>query len=91
MTLGDVLQQAVQKDLASNGVNNGLVYSELVKEGRLEIKLSSTKHEEATVECSIPFNGYPEEENYLRLYFLSMVFNAAVHGMKRMKHKKNKR
>lgn len=91
MNLGEVFTMATQKDLASNGVNNGLLYSELLKDGRLEIKMSSTKHPEATIECSIPFNGSPEEENYLRLYFLSMVFNSAVHGMKRFKHKKNKK
>jgi hypothetical protein len=41
------------------------------------------KHPEATIECSVPYNGLEEEANYARLYFLSMAFNSAVYGMKR--------
>jgi len=91
MTLGDILQQAAQRDMAGKQLQNGLRYSELVVDGKFQIKFSSDKHEEATIECSVPYTGNPEEENYARLYFLSMVFNAAIHGMKRMKHKKHKK
>ncbi len=90
MTLGDILKISADKDLAGEGKNK-LVYSELVLGDTLKIKLSSLTHKEAFVECSIPFKDSEEETNYLRTYFLSMVFNAAIHGMKRMKHKKIKR
>jgi hypothetical protein len=83
MTLGDIIQQAVQRDLAGQITKNGLVYTEMVKGNRFCIKLSSTKHPEATLECSVPYNGLPEEENYARLHFLSMAFNSAIYGMKR--------
>lgn len=91
MTLGDILQQAIQKDLAGKEIENGLSYTELVIDNRFCIKMASTKYAEANIECSVPYTGSQEEENYCRLYFLSMVFNAAVHGMKRLKHKKNKK
>lgn len=90
MTLGDILQQAAVKDLAHNHMN-GMLYSELVVDGKFEIKFTCDKFKEASIECSVPDKGTEEEKNYLRLYFLSMVFNAAIHGMKRMKHKKNKK
>ena len=91
MTLGDIIQQAVQRDMAGQDLQNGLSYSELVIENRFCIKFSSKKHPEATIECSVPYNGTQEEENYCRLYFLSMVMNSAIHGMKRKKHKKIKK
>lgn len=91
MTLGDILQLAATRDPAGKEVQNGLSYSELVIENRFCIKMSSEKHPEATIECSVPYNGTQEEENYCRLYFLSMAFNAAVHGMKRKNLKHTKR
>lgn len=91
MTLGDIIQQAIQRDMAGKDSQNGLSYSELVVDNRFCIKFSSAKYPEATIECSVPYNGTQEEENYCRLYFLSMAFNAAVYGMKRMKHKKHKK
>lgn len=87
MTLGDVFQDAVKRDLA--GLNKGdLLYSEFVKDGKFEIKLFSKKDREAFIECSVPDKNTEEEKNYLRLYFLSMVFNAAMYGMKRKKNKR---
>jgi hypothetical protein len=90
MTLGDILSQSAIKDLAGEK-KNGLLYTELIKEGKFEIKLTSTVFPDAFIECSIPDNNLEDEKNYLRTYFLSMIFNAAIHGMKRFKHKKNKR
>jgi hypothetical protein len=90
MTLGDILMQAVKKDLAWNNAN-GISYSELVADGKFIIKFSSSKFKEATIECSVPYSGKQEEENYARLYFLSMAFNAAILGMKREKNKNKKR
>ena len=91
MTLGDIIQQAIQRDMAGKEVQNGLSYSELVVDNRFCIKMASEKHPEATVECSVPYTGLQEEENYCRLYFLSMAFNAAVHGMKRRSFKSHKK
>lgn len=91
MTLGDILQQAIQRDLAGKDTgSNGLSYTELVKENRFYIKFASSKHPEATIECSVPYTGTQEEENYCRLYFLSQVFNSAVMGRKRIHHTKRK-
>lgn len=89
MTLGDILQSAAVKDLAGEHKNK-LLYMESVKEGRFEIKLSSM-FEEGYIECQLPNEGTEEEKNYLRIYFLSTVYNAAIHGMKRMKHTKKKK
>lgn len=91
MTLGEILKQAIDKDLASANKNNKLTYMESIKGDKFEIKMSSQLFPEAQIICSVPDKGTEEEKNYLRLYFLSMVFNAAVHGMKRLKHKKQKR
>lgn len=88
MTLGDILQSAAVKDLSGLGKNK-LLYMESVKDGKFWIKLSSM-FEEGFLECQLPNDGTEEEKNYLRVYFLSMVYNAAIHGMKRMKHTKNK-
>lgn len=90
MTLGDILIQAVKKDLAWNNANE-LSYTELVADGKFIIKFSSAKHKEATIEVSVPYTGKQEEENYGRLYFLSMAFNSAIFGMKRSNNKKNKK
>ena len=87
MTLGDILLQAAQKDLA--GVMKGKIsYTEFVKEGKFEIRLSSLSDKDAYIECSVPDKGTEEEKNYLRLYFLSMVFNAAIHSSKKLKNRK---
>lgn len=87
MTLGDILMQAAQKDLA--GVMKGkIIYSEFIKEGKFEIKLQSLSEKDAFIECSVPDKGTEEEKNYLRLYFLSMVFNAAIISTKKNKHRK---
>lgn len=91
MTLGDIIQQAIRRDLAGKDTGiNGLSYIELIKDNRFHIKFSSSKHPEATIECSVPYSGTQEEENYCRLYFLSMVFNSAVHGRKRIHNTKRK-
>lgn len=90
MTLGNIISEVIKKDLS--GLNkNKLIYSETINDGKFEIRLTSLVHKEATIECSIPDKNSEEEKNYLRSYFLSMAFNAAVHGMKRMKHTKNKK
>lgn len=60
MTLGQVLSNAAIKDLAAGNKKNGLVYTELVKEGLFEIKLTSNLHPDAFIECSIPDNNSEE-------------------------------
>lgn len=84
MTLGDILTEATVKDLAG-GKKNQLLYQEYVKDGEFKIKLSSGTDTDAYIQCSVPDKGLEEEKNYLRAYFLSMVFNAAIYGMKRKK------
>lgn len=88
MTLGDVLKQVADNDIAGDKKNK-ISYIEEIKEGKFKIKLSS-KFQDGFVECEIPYNGLEDEKNYCRAYFLSMVYNAAVHGMKRIKHTKTK-
>lgn len=61
MTLGDILQQAIQRDMAGKEVQNGLSYSEMVVDNKFCIKMTSSKHPEATVECSVPYTGTQEE------------------------------
>lgn len=90
MGLGHVLSEAAKKDLSHEGAN-GLIYSELVVGDKFEIRLTSTKNPEAFIECSLPNTGKEEDENYLRMHFISMIYNAAIHGMKRMNHKKYKK
>lgn len=90
MALGDILKQAAVKDLAGKSKNQ-LVYTEQVIDDKFEIRLTSLTHKDAFIECSIPDKNSEDEKNYLRTYFLSMVFNAAIHGMKRMKHAKKKK
>jgi len=89
LTLGDILWEAASKDLAWNKKHK-LLYMELVKDGKFEIKLSSSLEKDAYIECSCPDDGKEESKNYLRLYFLSMAFNAAIYGMRRLKNKKIK-
>ncbi len=88
MTLGDILKNVSENDVAG-GKKNELKYTEEVKDGFFEIRLNS-KFQDGYIETKIPYNGLEDEKNYCRAYFLSMVFNAAVHGMKRLKHTKNK-
>lgn len=90
MSLGDVLKEAAKRDLAGKkvlsfggDVKSPLQYTEQVKDGKFEIKLGTTEDEEAYIECSVPHDGTEATQNYCRLYFLSMVFNAAIYGMKR--------
>lgn len=96
MTLGDILKEAAKRNLSASkkltpggDVKSSLRYSEFVKDGKFEIKLSSSEDAEAYIECSVPDAGTEEEKNYCRLYFLSMVFNAAIHGMKRKEQDAN--
>lgn len=90
MTLGDILQQAAIKDFAWEG-KNGVMYSELIVNGKFQIKLSCSIEKDAFAECECMDDGKEETYNYLRLYFLSMVFNAAIYGMRRLKNKKIKK
>lgn len=90
MDLGQILKYAAVKDLSGNQKNQ-LLYTESIVEDKFEIRLTSLVNKEAFIECSIPNKDSEEEKNYLRTYFLSMVFNAAIHGMKRMKHTKKKK
>lgn len=90
MTLGDILAEAVKRDMAFEDKRNELVYEEWLTDDKFCIKLHSKKFPEASIEVSLPYNGKEEEKNYARLYFLSMAFNMSIHGMKRFKHKKHK-
>lgn len=84
MTLGEILKDAAIRDMAG-GKKNKLVYEEYIKDGQFKIKLSSEIDKDAYVQCGIPDKGMEEEKNYLRSYFLSMIFNTAIYGMKRKK------
>lgn len=88
MTLGQILEKVAEDDKAG-GKKQELSYEEYVKEGTFWIKLRSEVDKDAYIQCSVPDNGLEEEKNYLRSYFLSMVFNAAIFGMKRKKSIKN--
>ena len=90
MNLGDILKLSATKDLAGKGKNQ-LLYTEQIVENQFEIRLTSLTHKDAFIKCSIPNKDSDDEKNYLRTYFLSMVYNAAIHGMKRMKHTKKKK
>ncbi len=57
----------------------------------MQIRFGSKKYPEAIIECELEYHGLISEESSLRCYFLSMVFNAAIHGMKRMNYKKGKK
>lgn len=89
MTLGEILKTVVEKDLSAVKKNT-LTYIEKTHEGQFIIKLSSIEDREAYIECKLPTIGTEDERNYLRSYFLSMAFHAAVYGMKRQKSKKFK-
>ena len=90
MNLGDILKHAAVKDLSGKNKNQ-LIYTEQIVDDKFEIRLTSLTHKDAFIECSIPNKDLDDEKNYLRTYFLSMVYNAAIHGMKRMKHAKKKK
>lgn len=91
MTFGDILKEVVDKDLSNPEKKNKISYIEGVEDGKFKIKFTSATYPEATIECSLPGDGNEDQRNYLRTYFLSMVFNSAIHGMKRMNHKKHKK
>ena len=90
MTLGDILKQVAEKDIAG-GKKLSLHYQEKVEDGKFKIGLLSATDTEAYIHCSVPYDVcLPDEElekkkNYAQAYFLSMVFNAAIYGMKRKK------
>jgi hypothetical protein len=86
MTLGDIIQQAVQKDLAGGNKYN-LIYSEKVHENKdgdlvFTVNLRDGNDQNAYIKCDVPYDGTEETKNYGRFYFLSMVFNAAIIAQK---------
>lgn len=94
MGLGEVLTEAAKKDLSGQkeltfggATKSRMKYTEEAKDGRFEIRLRSTVEgeEEVYIENSIPEDGSETTHNYARMYFLSMVFNAALYGMKKQK------
>lgn len=88
MTLGDILKMAAERNLSKRSIDGNLKYVEMIKDGMFEIKLYSDKYEEATLQTSVPYTGKEEDENYARMYFLGMLFNSAIFGMKRLRTKK---
>lgn len=85
MTLGDILIEVVKKDMAG-GKKLSLLYEEKVEDGKFKIRLISETDPDAYIHCSVPYDGTEGAENYARAYFLSMVLNAAIHGVKRKKN-----
>lgn len=90
MTLGEVLEQAARIDYGGDGKRLPLkegpfLYIERIIEGKFVVRLSSRTDENAYVETSIPYDALESTENYCRLHFLSMVYKAAIAGMKRKK------
>lgn len=94
MGLGEVLAQVEEKDMAG-GHKLSPFYEETIEDGKFKIRLISDTDRDAYIHTSIPYDEMLSEEeleakkNYLRVYFLSMVFNAALYGMKRKKRNKN--
>lgn len=84
MALEEIFAEVAKKDMAG-GKKLGLLYEEKYVDGNIKISLRSEADSEAYLHCSIPFDGLEATKNYARAYFLSMVFNAAIHGMKRNK------
>lgn len=84
MTLGDILENVAKKDMAG-GKKHGLIYEEKYVDGNIKISLRSETDPDAFLHCSVPFDGLETTTNYARAYFLSMVFNSAIYGMKRKK------
>lgn len=87
MTLGDILTEVVKKDMAG-GKKLDLLYEEKIEDGKFKIRLLSETDPDSYIHCSVPYDGTEGVENYARAYFLSMVFNAAIHGVKRKKQDK---
>lgn len=89
MTLGDILTEVVKKDMAG-GKKLDLEYEEKYKDGKFRIRLRSETDPDAYIHTSVPCDeGEEEKYNYARAYFLSMVFNAAIYGMKKKKQPPN--
>jgi len=86
MSFGDILREVVQKDLAG-GKRFSLLYEEKIEDDKFKIRLVSETDPEAYIHASVPYDGLESTENYARAYFLSMVFNAAIYGVKRKKNK----
>lgn len=85
MTLGDILSQVAEKDMAG-GKKLSLLYEEKWKDGKFRIRLISDTDRDAYIHTSVPCDeGNEESYNYARAYFLSMVFNAALYSVKRGK------
>lgn len=84
MTLGDIFTEVAMKDMAG-GKKHGLVYEEKYVDGNIKIGLRSETDQDAYLHCTIPFDGLETTTNYARAYFLSMIFNSAILGMKRKK------
>lgn len=89
MTLGDILAEVVRKDMAG-GKKLDLVYEEKEENGKFKIRLISQSDPDIYIHTSVPYDetltrSREETENYARAYFLSMVFNAALHSVKRGK------
>lgn len=89
MTLGDILAEVARKDIGG-GKKFDLLYEEKEKDGKFTIRLLSQSDPDAYIYCSVPYDetmtrSREETENYGRAYFLSMVFNSAMYGIKRGK------
>lgn len=96
MTLGDVLTDVAKRDMAG-GHKLDLLYEETISEGKFRIRLISDTDRDAYIHCSVPYDVCLSDEelegkkNYARAYFLSMVFNSAIHQMKREKSDNKKK
>lgn len=94
MTLGDILKEVAKKDIGG-GKKLDLLYEEKEEDGIFKIRLLSQTDPDAYIHCSVPYDSTmrrsrEETENYARAYFLSMVFNSALYGMKRKKPKNDR-
>lgn len=92
MNLGQILQEACLRNLSEpiKTKLNPISYQEWEDDGKFKIELLSTDHKEAYIHCELPNLGNEQERNYLRMYFLSMCFNAAIYGMKKQKQFKKR-
>lgn len=94
MTLGDILAEVANKDLAG-GKKLSLIYEERVADGKFRIRLISDTDRDCYIHTSVPYDDtLPDDllegkKNYARAYFLSMLFNSGIYMMKREK-KNNK-
>lgn len=84
MALEDIFAEVAKKDMAG-GKKLGLLYEEKYVDGNIKISLRSEVDPDGYLHCTVPFDGLETTKNYARAYFLSMVFNAAIYGMKRKK------